>query len=765
MTTVLDFLISGKDNLSQVFGKAAKSSEDLQATIDRTSRALAASAESAAGKVAQAQDRQALAANKVQVAQAKLSEANSKYAAGSSQVLKAEGDLLKAKQQQEASDRRLSEAESKLEGVQKRQTTVAEDVAKAHESMARSSSKASEETKGLGGAAQKASGMFSAFTGVIAASQFAGVIKDQASQCMSAYRNAAGAERQFSMAIERFPQVGKGAAKSLETLDEQLSQHTAISKEDNETGQASLAQFGLTGAQIKQLTPLMDDYAAKTGVSMPEAAKTMGMALNGQGRSLKTLGINFKDMKDPAKNFSELTDQLTSKVGGYAEAMGSTASGKTKIFQNQLEETKAKIGGDLVPVLGVVTAAIHDNLLPVLQQGADWLTANKSTVKSFTGMLTQGLGMAAKAIGSLMAFATAHKGWMQPLLIGVVGFVAAAGVIGKVAGIFGGVFNAVNKGREVFSKLHDSEKLAAAGQWLLNAAQSASPITLVVVAIAALVAALVVFFTKTKLGRQIWGDFTKWLSHVWDDVKDKWTGMWNGIKDFFGNVWNAIKSNFKTVLGDIAAFILGGPLIGALVVLYRHNEAFRNGVNNALNDVRNGWNGLVQWFQGIPGMIGNIFSSAGSWLYSAGQAIWNGFINGVESMASNVKNTVQNVLSGIANLFPHSPAKEGPFSGKGWTPYSGAALIDGFAQGALSRAASAKSTIAGVMGGISGAFTPRFATSGLGSQGYGSQPVVGGGSSRQLNVGSINLYGSRSGPDDMVDALSRYMRHTGGGAL
>jgi hypothetical protein len=37
----------------------------------------------------------------------------------------------------------------------------------------------------------------------------------------------------------------------------------------------------------------------------------------------------------------------------------------------------------------------------------------------------------------------------------------------------------------------------------------------------------------------------------------------------------------------------------------------------------------------------------------------------------------------VSRVFPSSPAKEGPFSGRGWTPFRGQALIEGFTTGML----------------------------------------------------------------------------------
>ena len=44
-------------------------------------------------------------------------------------------------------------------------------------------------------------------------------------------------------------------------------------------------------------------------------------------------------------------------------------------------------------------------------------------------------------------------------------------------------------------------------------------------------------------------------------------------------------------------------------------------------------------------------------------------------------------MEAISKLVPHSPAKEGPFSGHGWTLYSGQSIIDGLAEGMLQRRA------------------------------------------------------------------------------
>lgn len=81
---------------------------------------------------------------------------------------------------------------------------------------------------------------------------------------------------------------------------------------------------------------------------------------------------------------------------------------------------------------------------------------------------------------------------------------------------------------------------------------------------------------------------------------------------------------------------------------------------------------------------------AGFDLFAAGEDLIQGFIDGIKGMIGDVGNAVDDVMATVAEFFPHSPAKRGPFSGSGWTAVgqSGAALGDEFLGGFDSRAAN-----------------------------------------------------------------------------
>ncbi|MCJ1687788.1 phage tail tape measure protein [Rathayibacter sp. VKM Ac-2927] len=92
---------------------------------------------------------------------------------------------------------------------------------------------------------------------------------------------------------------------------------------------------------------------------------------------------------------------------------------------------------------------------------------------------------------------------------------------------------------------------------------------------------------------------------------------------------------------------------------------------------------LVAFFEGLPDMIGDAFEALGQWLLDAGGAVWQMFVDGLVAAASGIGDVVGDLMGGVADFFPHSPAKRGPFSGSGWTGLrtAGEAIGDQFAGG------------------------------------------------------------------------------------
>ncbi|NUK22074.1 phage tail protein [Streptomyces lunaelactis] len=105
----------------------------------------------------------------------------------------------------------------------------------------------------------------------------------------------------------------------------------------------------------------------------------------------------------------------------------------------------------------------------------------------------------------------------------------------------------------------------------------------------------------------------------------------------------------------------------------------------------------------LPGKAMAALGNLGSKLYGSGKALIRGFIDGIKDMAGSVGDAVSGVLSKARNLLPFSPAKEGPFSGKGWTLYSGQAISQALAAGIASGGGRVQGAMGSVLAGAQSA--------------------------------------------------------------
>lgn len=112
-------------------------------------------------------------------------------------------------------------------------------------------------------------------------------------------------------------------------------------------------------------------------------------------------------------------------------------------------------------------------------------------------------------------------------------------------------------------------RIGTAIQAAFNLVMAANPILLAVIAIAALTAGLVYFFTMTNQGKQMWSDFTNFLSRSWsafaDGFNKGFTGVFQFLQTIINTVTNAIKSFINFVIDGLNSMIDGAnQLLGLL---------------------------------------------------------------------------------------------------------------------------------------------------------------------------------------------------------
>jgi hypothetical protein len=242
---------------------------------------------------------------------------------------------------------------------------------------------------------------------------------------VKAYNEAQKSQFRLQDAFSKFPRLADTSVGALQRYNSELAKKTRFDDDATASGQAVLAQFGLTGQQITQLTPLLQDYAARTGKDIPAAASVLGKALLGKGRALAAVGINFKDAGSRGKNFNQIVDGLRDKVGGFAQREGKTFAGQMEIIKNRFGEWQEALGGKLLPHLQNLTGG----LVELMGIAEDVAPAFGELLSVFAGGGTKFGSFAALIRRNRAAITDALYGIADAFLVGAdgaVGFGASA---------------------------------------------------------------------------------------------------------------------------------------------------------------------------------------------------------------------------------------------------------------------------------------------------------------------------------------------------
>lgn len=453
----------------------------------------------------------------------------------------------------------------------------------------------------------------------------------------------------------------------------------------------------------------------------------------------KALGLNAKQMAaDVAAGGPKATQALQKTLDALRKYPNSSkkASIAAAIFGTQSEDMqKALMSLDpahAVQALGQVSGAADKMTKTV---GDNPQHALEKFQRSATMTATQ-------VMGTFVEFATKNQQIFGPLagiLAGVAVAVLAVGAAQKVYAAYTTVATA-------------AQTIWNAEIWASTAALLANPMTWIVIGIIALIAAIVLIATKTTWFQTAWSAMTHAVSVAWEwlwgKLKQGWdllvslftnftlVGLiishWNSIKNGTVSAWNTVVGFVKSIPGRLVSFFLNWTLPGLII---KHWSSIKNGTvavatsmvtwvrtlpgrvisaiaslggrlystgTSAFSRFRSaavsGGTSAINWVRGLPGRALNALGNLSGYLYRSGRSLLQGFVNGIRSMLSAPANAVKSALDKARNYLPFSPAKEGPFSGSGWTLYSGRSLMLGLAQGVRDRADVARTAMADAVG-------------------------------------------------------------------
>lgn len=200
------------------------------------------------------------------------------------------------------------------------------------------------------------------------------------------------------------------------------------------------------------------------------------------------------------------------------------------------------------------------------------------------------------------------QGWAD-LASGVANFVVPALMSASRATITQGLATARATAASIASRAAQMATAAATAvwtgaQWLLNAALTANPIGLVILAIAAFVGVIILAWKRSETFRAIV------------------TAAFNGVKAAASAVWNWIKGNWPLLLA-----IITGPIGIAVRTVTKH------------------WDTIKAKVREIPQAIKGAFSGAATMLTDAGRNIVQGLWNGISGLTGWLVGKVQGFIA------------------------------------------------------------------------------------------------------------------------
>lgn len=495
--------------------------------------------------------------------------------------------------------------------------------------------------------------------------------------------------------------TGGAAGRSKAQVDALATNLERMSGAEAETvteGQNMLLTFkNIKGDQFDKATKAMLDMGVAMnkgsleGLDLKSTSIQLGKALNDPVKGITALskvGVSFTDQqKEQIKAMTEAGDvagaqgvilkELQGEFGGAAKAAGQTTEGMMAKVQNSFGNIAEEVFGFLLPIIQKVADFIISKVLPALRKFSEWMKGDgKKGIQEFGNWLNQNVMPVLKAFGDFIAnqvvpalrdlgaWVVKNRDWLAA--IGVVVLTVIAGWKIYVT---------------TMAIVRAAMAAAAAAQVLFNVALTANPIGIIILAVAALAAGLVFFFTKTKTGQAIvkasmaaiktaikavtdWWQNTAWptIKAVWSSItgafqqgKDnvtrfmkaalqviktvwKYTPLgliisnWNSIMAWFGKIPGRVKSVFNTAINFIKTIWKYTPL--GLII--------------------SNWGRIMDFFRGIPGKVKAVFNSAISWLKGAGRNILNGLkagaIAGMSSVASWLGGIAGRVVRAAGNM-------------------------------------------------------------------------------------------------------------------
>ncbi|WP_112490883.1 phage tail tape measure protein [Streptomyces bacillaris] len=443
-----------------------------------------------------------------------------------------------------------------------------------------------------------------------------------------------------------FSQGMKAGARDTDVVADALKEFQIRTTDGSK---ASAEGFELLGMSAKKSTAMFAEGgagAAKGLQTVLDKLRNMKDPVDRNAAAVALFGTKAEDLGaalfelDPSKAVADL-----GKVGGAAQRAGDAlrdnAGAKFEAFKRRG-----------LMVLGDVTAKY---VLPRLEDLIDFV--DKQAVPTMKA-ISDGFMAGVKWVRE-------YGLWFAPLAIAVGGVTLAMTASSIATGITIGVLSAYSLAARTAAAVTRAWALVQAG---FNAVMALNPVTLIVVGVLALAAAVVVAYKKSETFRSI-------VQGAWAGIKAGWDVVWNGaLKPGFAAfmtglsavgtaamwLWtNALKPAFSAIDtgARILATVIGVVVVMPIVLAFRALGAVGKWLwDVALGPVFRaiGAGAMWLWKTGIQPQLKNITTgiravgAAGTWLWNnALKPVFGWIVSGAASLWSGVKTQTGHIITGL----------------------------------------------------------------------------------------------------------------------
>ena len=560
-----------------------------------------------------------------------------------------------------------------------------------------------------------------------------------------------GTGEQLKGVVQAYGQMSAAGKVTAENIGQLTDNNTALGSSLKDTimkMNPSLQQYGS-----------FNEAVSKGAVSMGMLDKAMEKMANGSGGGVKTIGDAWDSFNEtmsialvPTLNaLTPIISSLIDQMSDWGESAGKAVTNVVKYLQDlfqKLQENGATLAfleawdniksafGSIVSIIGNVI----NSLLGINTETTKNATSIDNVAKSiavFAGKLseiTKKIADFLKKINESKTAMSVLKGTLVVLASAFAAFKVSKGILGVV---------------DAFVTIGKVAKWAMVPVKALFGLIIANPFVAITVAIAAVVASLVYFFTQTKTGKKIWADFVDFLKSAWDGIvsffsgigqwfADIWNGVvdgakgiwqglvdwfsgiaqgikdaWNGVTEFFTGLWDGIVNIVKTAFTTIASLVTGAynwfvTTFQPLISFYQSIFGLVGSVINLafkliLAIILGAYQLVIGTWQGISGFFGEIFNAVKSVVSTVFSAIGS-FASGAWGVVSSIWSAVSGFFSGIFNsvrsVVSGVFSALGGFASSAWSKISGVFNgVGNFFSGAFS---GVKSTVSGVFSAFGG---------------------------------------------------------------